>query len=110
MELPHRALARLSLGAALLVVAALLGAAVAPSALAADPDLRVFHACGYFDLLGGCYASDYAARHVAPALPPRITSPDAPGFRTRSACSSIGPMTSTFFAQFSKPRASISIL
>jgi carboxypeptidase C (cathepsin A) len=44
------------------------------AALAADPDLRVFHACGYFDLLGGCYASDYAARHVAPALAPRITS------------------------------------
>jgi hypothetical protein len=38
VELPHRALARLSLGAALLVVAALLGAAVAPSALAADPE------------------------------------------------------------------------
>ena len=38
MELPHRALARLSLGAALLVVAALLGAAVAPSAHAADPE------------------------------------------------------------------------
>ena len=32
------------------------------------------------------------------------------GFGTRSACNSIGPMTSTFFAQFSKPRASISIL
>jgi carboxypeptidase C (cathepsin A) len=44
------------------------------AALAADPDLRVFHACGYFDLLGGCYASDYAARHVAPALALRITS------------------------------------
>jgi hypothetical protein len=38
VELPHRALARLSLGAALLVVAALLGAAVAPSVHAADPE------------------------------------------------------------------------
>ena len=38
MELPHRALARLSLGAALLVVAALLAAAAAPSAHAADPE------------------------------------------------------------------------
>lgn len=44
------------------------------SALAADPGLRVFVACGYYDLLGGCYASDYAARHVAPALGPRISS------------------------------------
>jgi carboxypeptidase C (cathepsin A) len=38
------------------------------AALAGDPDLRVFVACGYYDLLGGCYASDYAARHVPPAL------------------------------------------
>jgi hypothetical protein len=38
VELPHRALARLSLGAALLVVAALLAAAGAPSAYAADPE------------------------------------------------------------------------
>ena len=38
MELPHRARARLSLGAALLVVAALLAAAAAPSAYAADPE------------------------------------------------------------------------
>ena len=38
MELPHRARARLSLGAALLVVAALLAAAGAPSAYAADPE------------------------------------------------------------------------
>ena len=38
MELPHRARARLSLGAALLVVAALLAAAGAPSAHAADPE------------------------------------------------------------------------
>jgi hypothetical protein len=44
------------------------------AALAADPGLRVFHACGYFDLLGGCYASDYAARHLTPALAPRVTS------------------------------------
>ncbi len=38
MELPHRARARLSLGAALLVVAALLAAAAAPTAYAADPE------------------------------------------------------------------------
>ena len=38
MELPHRALARLSLGAALLVVAALLAASGAPNAYAADPE------------------------------------------------------------------------
>ena len=44
------------------------------AALTADPELRVFHACGYFDLLGGCYASDYAARHLTPALAPRVTS------------------------------------
>jgi len=44
------------------------------AALASDPDLRVFVACGYFDLLGGCYASDYAARHLAPALASRVTS------------------------------------
>ncbi|HMJ95761.1 MAG TPA: hypothetical protein VK486_07905 [Thermoleophilaceae bacterium] len=37
MELPHRALARLSLGAALLVAAALLAAAGAPRAYAVDP-------------------------------------------------------------------------
>jgi carboxypeptidase C (cathepsin A) len=43
-------------------------------ALANDPDLRVFHACGYYDMPGGCYASDYAARHVATALQPRVTS------------------------------------
>jgi carboxypeptidase C (cathepsin A) len=44
------------------------------AALANDPDLRVFVACGYFDLLGGCYASDYAARHLPPAIAPRVTS------------------------------------
>jgi len=44
------------------------------AALAADPDLRVFVACGYYDMLGGCYASDYAARHVAATLLPRVTS------------------------------------
>jgi carboxypeptidase C (cathepsin A) len=44
------------------------------AALANDADLRVFVACGYFDLLGGCYASDYAARHLPPALAPRVTS------------------------------------
>jgi carboxypeptidase C (cathepsin A) len=53
-------------------------APAAPTGLAAavanDPDLRVFVACGYFDLLGGCYASDYAARHLPPALAPRVTS------------------------------------
>ena len=38
MELPHRALARLSLGAVLLVAAALLAVAAAPSAHAADPE------------------------------------------------------------------------
>ena len=38
MELPHRALARLSLGAALLVGTALLAAALAPGAHAADPE------------------------------------------------------------------------
>jgi hypothetical protein len=38
VELPHRALARLSRGAALLVVAAVLVAAGAPSAYAADPE------------------------------------------------------------------------
>jgi Glycosyltransferase family 87 len=38
VELPHRALARLSLGAALLVVAALFLAAAAPSAHAVDPE------------------------------------------------------------------------
>jgi hypothetical protein len=38
VELPHRALPRLSLGAALLAVAALLAAAAAPSAYAADPE------------------------------------------------------------------------
>jgi hypothetical protein len=38
VELPHRALARLSLGAALLVVAALLAAAGAPDAHAVDPE------------------------------------------------------------------------
>ena len=45
------------------------------AALAADPDLRVFHACGYFDLLGralcqrlrcaACRACTRAAHHVA---------------------------------------------
>ena len=44
------------------------------AALANDASLRVFVACGYFDLLGGCYASDYAARHVPPALASRVTS------------------------------------
>ena len=49
------------------------------AALAADPGLRVFVACGYFDLLGGCYASDYAARHLQPALASRVTSRVYPG-------------------------------
>jgi carboxypeptidase C (cathepsin A) len=44
------------------------------AALATDRDLRVFVACGYFDLLGGCYASDYAARHLPAALGSRVTS------------------------------------
>lgn len=44
------------------------------AALANDADLRAFVACGYFDLLGGCYASDYAARHLPAALQPRVTS------------------------------------
>ena len=44
------------------------------AALAADPDLRVFHACGYFDMAIACHASDYAARRVAPALAPRVSS------------------------------------
>ena len=49
------------------------------AALAADPGLRVFVACGCFDLLGGCYASDYAARHLQPALASRVTSRVYPG-------------------------------
>ena len=44
------------------------------AALAADPDLRVFHACGYFDMAIACHASDYAARRVAPALATRVSS------------------------------------
>ena len=48
-------------------------------ALTNDPGMRVFHACGYYDLLGGCYASDYAARHLPPALQPRVMSRVYPG-------------------------------
>lgn len=44
------------------------------AALARDPGLRVFIGCGYFDLLGWCYAEDYAARHLSPALGPRVVS------------------------------------
>ena len=40
--------------------------AAAPQGLAAatatDPNLKVFVACGYFDLGGGCFASEYSAR------------------------------------------------
>ena len=44
------------------------------AALARDPALRVFLACGYYDLLGWCYAQDNAARHLPPAIRSRVTS------------------------------------
>lgn len=44
------------------------------AALARDPGLRVFFACGYFDLLGWCYAQDNAARHLPAAIASRVTS------------------------------------
>jgi carboxypeptidase C (cathepsin A) len=44
------------------------------AALTLDPGLRVFVGCGYYDLLGGCYAGDYAARHLPAELAARVTS------------------------------------
>ena len=44
------------------------------AAMASDPDLRVFVACGYFDMAVPCFASDHAARHVSATLAPRVTS------------------------------------
>jgi carboxypeptidase C (cathepsin A) len=55
------------------------GGAVAPTpeglaaATATDPSLRVFVACGYFDLGGGCFVSEYSAQHVSADLAPRVT-------------------------------------
>jgi hypothetical protein len=52
--------------------------AAAPQGLAAatatDPNLKVFVACGYFDLGGGCFASEYSAAHVSPDLARRVTA------------------------------------
>jgi carboxypeptidase C (cathepsin A) len=42
------------------------------AALETDPRLRVFVACGYFDLNAGCFASEYAARHLPPSLANRV--------------------------------------
>jgi carboxypeptidase C (cathepsin A) len=44
------------------------------AAMKGAPGLRVFHACGYFDMAIACHASDYAARNVAAALRPRVSS------------------------------------
>ena len=44
------------------------------AAMASDADLRVFVASGYFDLVGECYATDYAARHLPSAIATRVTS------------------------------------
>ena len=44
------------------------------AAMTSTPSLRVFHACGYFDMAIACHASDYAARNVTAALRPRVTS------------------------------------
>ena len=44
------------------------------AAIASDPDLRVFVANGYFDLVVDCFATDYAARHLPSALATRVTS------------------------------------
>jgi hypothetical protein len=55
------------------------GGGVAPTAeglaaaTATDQSLRVFVACGYFDLGGGCFVSEYSAQHVSADLAPRVT-------------------------------------
>ena len=44
------------------------------AATATDPSLRVFVACGYFDLGGGCYVSEHSAQHVSADLARRVTA------------------------------------
>lgn len=55
----------------------------APQGLAAatttDPSLEVFVACGYFDLGGACYASEYSAAHVSADLARRVSAHVYPG-------------------------------
>jgi carboxypeptidase C (cathepsin A) len=49
------------------------------AAMARDPGLRVFVAGGYYDLVGECFATDYAASHLTPELASRVTSRVYPG-------------------------------
>jgi hypothetical protein len=53
-------------------------ASTSPQGLAAatttDPALKVLVACGYFDLGGGCFVSEYSAAHVSPDLARRVTA------------------------------------
>jgi carboxypeptidase C (cathepsin A) len=44
------------------------------AATTADPSLQVFVACGYFDLGGNCFVSEYTAAHVLPDLARRVTA------------------------------------